>query len=85
MPDHLEVSHAAELISLGGFKDRRGETIITLLFPGCGSMEHEVCMTMAPRIGTKDRPRKWLGWYHCSCDCHKFTETDTGWNVERAK
>ena len=79
---YLQTEEVAGLIDLCGFKDRRGETIIKMLLPGCGSREHESCHVMAPRIGTKDHPAKWVGWYHCSCECHEFTETKDGWKVE---
>lgn len=78
---HLEVVEVASLIDLSGFKDRRGEIVIKLLFPGCGSADHAMCQVMAPRIGTEDSSRRWVGWYHCSCDCHEFTETNKGWEV----
>lgn len=82
---HLETAEAASLVDLSAFKDRRGEVIVKLLLPGCGSMDHASCATMAPRIGTSDNPRKWIGWYHCSCACHEFTETKNGWKVRPAK
>ena len=72
---HLSIDEAAALVDLSAFKDRRGETIIKLLFPGCGSMEHESCQVMAPRIGTPESSMKWVGWYHCSCSCHEIIET----------
>jgi hypothetical protein len=82
---HLATDEVAALVELSGFKDRRGETIIKVLLPGCGSMDHASCQVMVPRIGTADSPRKWVGWYHCSCNCHEFTETKDGWSVRPAK
>lgn len=79
---HMETAEVASLIDLSGFKDRRGETVIKLLLPGCGSTDHRMCQVMVPRIGTKESPRQWVGWYHCSCECHTFVETETGWEVK---
>ena len=82
---HLSTEEAAQTVDLSAFKDKRGETIIKLLLPGCGSRDHPTCQVMVPRIGTKESPSKWVGWYHCSCDCHDFTETKDGWRVEPRK
>ena len=83
---HLSTEEAAQTVDLSAFKDKRGETIVRLLLPHCGGAldqgGHETCLVMSPRIGTKDAPNKWIGWYHCSCDCHEFTETKDGWTVK---
>ena len=88
MPTHfvyMETEKAAELVELVAFKDRRGETVIKMLLPGCGSMQHEDCRVMVPRIGTREEPRRFVGWYHCSCDCHEFIETKNGWEAKPSK
>jgi len=81
---HLDVEKAVELIGLHAFTDRRGDTIVTYLFPDCGAGLHVGCTPMIPRIGTNDNPRKWLGWQHCKCHCHEWTETKNGWSVRPA-
>lgn len=80
-----DISEAQRLIDLGVFRDHTGHTIITLLLPGCGGGDHKACHVASPRIGTKDQPGKWIGWYHCSCECHEFKKTKNGWKMGPAK